>query len=262
MSAIIIENEIVHYEVLGRGRPLIFVHGWVGSWRYWVPTMQSVSSAYRAYALDLWGFGDTSKSNSRYTLQEQVNLLERFLEEMGIGKIALIGHGLGAIVALLYVRQFPHLVDRVMAIGYPMRENALNKRLTTSPPEELEKWLLAGTPLSDMARLEARKTDAQAIVHSILNLQELDLKGLSREVNIPCLFVHGLNDPAIMVPNGNKIEAFAENFHLVIFENSGHYPMLSQPNKFNRLLNDFLALDSGESPRNLQLKDEWKRRVR
>jgi CheY-like chemotaxis protein len=36
--------EIVHYEVLGRGRPLIFLHGWIGSWRYWIPSMQSAPS--------------------------------------------------------------------------------------------------------------------------------------------------------------------------------------------------------------------------
>ena len=38
--------------------------------------------------------------------------------------------------------------------------------------------------------------------------------------------------------------------------------MLDQPNYFNRLMVDFLALNSGESPRQLQLKEEWKRRLR
>ncbi|SRR5258706_11925765 len=68
MSAITIENDLVHYEVLGRGRPVIFVHGWLGSWRYWVPTMQQLSMKYRTYALDLWGFGDSGKGNNRYSL--------------------------------------------------------------------------------------------------------------------------------------------------------------------------------------------------
>ncbi|NJN43388.1 MAG: alpha/beta fold hydrolase [Anaerolineae bacterium] len=86
MSALIIDDEIVHYEVLGRGRPLIFVHGWVGSWRYWIPTMQAASISYRAYALDLWGFGETSKAQSRYSIEDYVTLLDRFLEEMGIAK--------------------------------------------------------------------------------------------------------------------------------------------------------------------------------
>ena len=65
MSAILLEQDIVHYEVLGRGRPLVFLHGWVGSWRYWIPVMQAASISFRAYALDLWGFGDSAKKPER-----------------------------------------------------------------------------------------------------------------------------------------------------------------------------------------------------
>ena len=54
MSVVTLDGEIIHYEVLGRGRPIIFLHGWVGSWRYWVPTMQAASINFRAYAMDLW----------------------------------------------------------------------------------------------------------------------------------------------------------------------------------------------------------------
>ena len=77
MSAILLESQIVHYEVLGRGRPLIFLHGWVGSWRYWIPAMQAASVAYRTYAIDLWGFGDTAKDPAQYTLDRQVMLVEK-----------------------------------------------------------------------------------------------------------------------------------------------------------------------------------------
>ena len=67
MSAILLDDRIVHYEVLGRGRPIIFLHGWVGSWRYWVPAMQAAAMSFRAYALDLWGFGDTAHDSACYT---------------------------------------------------------------------------------------------------------------------------------------------------------------------------------------------------
>ena len=50
--------------------------------------------------------------------------------------------------------------------------------------------------------------------------------------------------------------------HQIVFEESGHYPMISEPSKFNRLLNEFLNLNSGESLQSLQVKEEWKRRVR
>ncbi|MDH4138550.1 MAG: alpha/beta hydrolase, partial [Anaerolineae bacterium] len=38
MSAIVIDGGLIHYESWGRGSPLILLHGWLGSWRYWMPT--------------------------------------------------------------------------------------------------------------------------------------------------------------------------------------------------------------------------------
>src|SRR5260221_1137645 len=121
MSAITIENDLVHYEVLGRGRPVIFVHGWLGSWRYWVPAMQQLSLKYRTYALDLWGFGDSSKENpGRYSFNEQVRLLNNFMEELGIGKTVLVGHSLGAAICLHFTRLYPAKAHRLMLISAPL----------------------------------------------------------------------------------------------------------------------------------------------
>ncbi len=106
MSAITIENDLVHYEVLGRGRPVILVHGWLSSWRYWITTMQQLSMKYRTYALDLWGYGDSSKDTQRLGLDAQVKLVDDFIEKLGIGKkVAMVGHALGAAVAIRYALQ-------------------------------------------------------------------------------------------------------------------------------------------------------------
>ena len=81
MSAIIIEHDLIHYEAIGRGRPIVFIHGWVGSWRYWWSTMQAVSAfQFRAYAFDLWGFGDSGKRRERYDFESYVNLLGDFMD--------------------------------------------------------------------------------------------------------------------------------------------------------------------------------------
>ena len=84
MSAITVNGDLVHYEVLGRGRPIILLHSWLGSWRYWIPTMQQLSIKYRIYALDLWGFGDSGKNKQYYSIDGQAELVERFLDRMGI----------------------------------------------------------------------------------------------------------------------------------------------------------------------------------
>ncbi len=120
MSAITIENDLVHYEVLGRGRPVILVHGWLGSWRYWIPTMQQLSVKYRIYALDLWGFGDTGKDSARYGFESQVKLLIDFMDKLGIAKAALVGHGLGAAIAIEFARRCAERAPRVMLVSAPL----------------------------------------------------------------------------------------------------------------------------------------------
>lgn len=262
MSVVTLGNEIVHYEVLGRGRPLFFLHGWVGSWRYWVPTMQAVSFQYRAYALDLWGFGDTSKHPDKYSLGSQVDLLDQFMEHLGIAKIALVGHGLGAVVGLSFAMQFPRLVDRMMLTGLPLGPYNINPRLGSASIDELIEWLLGRLTGADAARTEAPKVDKQAITRSLQSIEQINTLQLATDLQTPCLLVYGQNDPAIQQPTMDTLENLSVQSHVILFDESGHFPMLDEPNKYNRLLNDFLTLGSGESPRQLQLKEEWKRRIR
>lgn len=261
MSVSILRDEVVHYEVLGRGRPLIFLHDWVGSWRYWIPTMQAASISYRTYSIDLWGFGDTAKNPSFYALEEQVSLLNLFLDSLGIGRVALIGHGLGAVVALMFARRFPGSVDRMMSIGMPVTAEAVNPRLRSASPAELADWLLGRTPATQAAWNEAPKADQRAILTSLSSLQSLDIATQLRLAPVPLLMVHGQNDPAIDPPP-DGLAGYPEHVHLIQFEGCGHFPMLDEPSKFNRLLTDFLTLQSGVSPAQLQLKEEWRRRVR
>lgn len=120
MSALTIDHDLVHYEVLGRGRPVILLHGWLGSWRYWIPAMQQISVRYRTYALDLWGFGESAKEPRLYGFEAQVRLLAEFMERLGISKAALVGHGLGAAIATRYALRAPDRVPRLMAISPPL----------------------------------------------------------------------------------------------------------------------------------------------
>ncbi|HET9589642.1 MAG TPA: alpha/beta hydrolase [Anaerolineales bacterium] len=260
MSAILLDDFIVHYEVLGRGRPVIFLHGWVGSWRYWITSMQVASTSYRAYALDLWGFGETARNALNYSLEQQSSLVDRFLVEMGIGKIALVGHGLGALVGMTFATRFPQSVDRVMAVSCPLAYEAVHTRLRTGTPLELSDWLSGRTPEAITALADASKADPQALTASMASLQANSLFGSFRTLNIPCLLVYGEKDQAITIPSEDF--SLSTMTHQVILESSGHFPMIDETVKFNRLLTDFLALEQGLSPRELQMKEEWRRRVR
>ncbi|MCJ7622309.1 MAG: alpha/beta hydrolase [Anaerolineaceae bacterium] len=259
MSAILLDQKIIHYEVLGRGRPLLFLHGWVGSWRYWIPAMQATSSTFRAYAVDMWGFGDSAKEMQKYDIEQQVVLVHDFINQLGIGKIALIGHGLGALVGLVFTIQNPEMVDRLLLVSCPGIDGAVNDRLRSTSQTDLADWLLERIPLTENVRADASKTDSHAVQISLNSLKALNLPELFIRLDKSCVFVHGENDPVVENPD---FDIQSELSHAVTFEQSGHFPMLDESSKFNRLVADFLALPSGESPQKLELKEEWRRRVR
>ncbi len=262
MSAIILDGQIVHYEVLGRGRPIIFLHGWVGSWRYWISSMQVASTSFRAYSLDLWGFGESARNSKRYSINQQTDLLSRFLDEMGIGKVALVGHGLGALVGFNFCARWPKSVDRIMAVNSPLHYKSINARLRTGSLTDLVGWLVSKAPEAAVTLADASKADPQAITNSISSFQSNDLFAKMCETLIPCLLVYGQNDPAIEAPPADNSISLPHMMQQVILDSSGHFPMIDEAARFNRLLLDFLALESGVSPRELQLKEEWKRRIR
>jgi pimeloyl-ACP methyl ester carboxylesterase len=262
MSAIIFEDEVVHYEVLGRGRPLIFVHGWLGSWRYWIPTMQALSAEFRTYALDLWGFGDTGKRPERYTLDAQAELLHGFMDQLGILKAAFVGHGLGGAVIMRLARKYPEWADRMMAVSLPLTGTAINPRLTTTSMASLIESLLGKGPAMDPIGVEAAKTDIAAVHTTVKALMDHSLKFELGELKPPCLLVYGEKDPVITPPPEDGLNGITGNVHRIEFDDSRHFPMLDEAAKFNRLLVDFLALKSGEDLTHLGLKEEWRRRVR
>ena len=234
MSAIILSEELVHYEVLGRGKPLIFLHGWVGSWRYWIPTMQSISTSFRSYAIDLWGFGDSAKISDLYTLAKQVELLDDFIDKLGLGKIALIGHGLGALVSILFAARKSNYVDRLLTIGVPVSYTDISPRLEASLPLDLVEWLLKNTPAIEIIRQETLKADPEAIKCSLDKFDQNQFHKVIAKLCVSHLCIFGQNDPLIHCSQLSIDAAPSPLSHHIAFDQSGHFPMLEQTSDFNR----------------------------
>jgi pimeloyl-ACP methyl ester carboxylesterase len=223
--------------------------------------MQLTSASHSAYALDLFGFGDTTHEPPSYSLEHQAGLVEGFLEEMGIGRIALIGHGLGALVGLCIAGRQPSRVARMMALALPLHPMSLDNHLRSSSPAELRE-LLGGRSADAVALPDASTIDPRALDIAVDAGQIHTALAALRDAAVPCLLVYGANDPLLKPPSPEHTQAFGGNFHQVVLEDSGHYPMFDVPDAFHRLLVDFLAMDPGASPRGLQPKEEWRRRVR
>jgi pimeloyl-ACP methyl ester carboxylesterase len=261
MSAIIIDSGLVHYEAIGRGKPIIFLHGWLGSWRYWMPTMEVASDRYRTYALDLWGFGDSDKSPNRYDLDAYVNMVSGFMDAMGIIRAPIVGHALGAVVALLLSDRQPDIVARLMTVSLPVVGAAINRKLTTGTDNVLDRMIgrkQAQTSYPDVA-LEADKADITAVTNSARLMGALDLRQIMESQDMPTLVVHGEKDSIVAPPQPDWLDGAEDytNVRPLLFKDSSHFPMIEEANKFQRLLKDFLEMADLDA---LELKEEWRRR--
>jgi pimeloyl-ACP methyl ester carboxylesterase len=262
MSSIFLDGETVHYEVLGHGKPVIFLHSWVGSLRYWIPSMQFASKRYQAFASDFWGYGATKKVADRYSLKDQFILLDELIQYMGMRDITLVGHGLGGIIAIYYSAEYPESVERTMVISFPMGIENTSPRLRYISPSEAAKWLFGPRSTNTESREDATKADPHATIDSLFEFSQVNWRQLINRIPIPSLWIHGQNDQAINLPTDEQLMFLPELALYQVFNDSGHFPMLDEPEKFNRLLSSFLKLNPGEDPNQLEFKPIWKRRVR
>ncbi len=262
MSAVVIGDGLVHYEVIGRGRPVVFIHGWLGSWRYWVPTMEDVSvMRHRTYALDLWGFGDSDKSGNRYTIDAYVELLRGFLEKLGVMHPTVVGHALGGVVALKFAAENQDRVDQVMGVSVPLIGEAVNRPLANfSGDKDALTKLAARRARFAEVEMELNKTDVSAVTRSMQSALGSDLRSVLPPLNIPTLLVYGGSDALIKPPEPEWLRFCNDNVRAISLDGAQHFPMLEERNKFNRLLKDFL--DAGQDLTSLELKEEWHRRLR
>jgi pimeloyl-ACP methyl ester carboxylesterase len=263
MSITTIGDHLIHYEALGRGEPLIFVHGWLGSWRYWWPSMQELSTKHRTFAFDLWGFGDSSKATNKYSFESYVEMLDQFIEKLGISKpITLVGHALGAAVALKYSVVRPLNVARLAAVALPLQGDFINDRLTNSDSSAFVSRVFGKSNVYPEVESETRKTDRVAMNNVATQLIGYDFSADLEKCTCPVLLVFGGQDAVIQQPGSNSafMHTPDNGRYYVALDSCNHFPMLEQTAKFNRLLMDFIHADKDQAE--LALKEHWQRRIR
>lgn len=272
MSAIHLNNRLVHYEMVGRrGQPIIFLHSWLGSWRYWLPTMDHISERHRAYALDFWGFGESDRKDSDFSVSEYVNMLFGFMDNMGLQQVNLAGHGLGGMVAIRAAIEQPQRFGKLMTVNTPI----LGEKAISVPPGALLSRLFGrSNPTNVWAKLVRQidvhdqqikdeiiedtdmlsETLVERVVASIL---KADLRPDLKQLELPMLAVYSMNDSIV---SHEQADLLREDYHLLQvlkLRGSNHFPFLDQPNVFNRMLMDFLLSEG--TP--VEIKAEWRRRV-
>ncbi len=263
MSGVLIKGGLVHYETLGRGKPILFLHGWLGSWRYWVPVMDELSADFRTYALDLWGFGDSDKTCERYDVHAYMELLLAFMDELGIWRAPLVGHTLGAAIAVQTALQHPDRVPRVMAVGLPLTPETIHRKLrATAPNEVLARCFWGRQRPYPEVEMGLAKTAPQAIARTVQAVAQLDVRAILEEIDAPVLVVYGGKDTVIDPAQADELEDRLDGARAIVLPESSHFPMLDETARFTRLLRDFMDIETPAELRELSIKQEWRRRTR
>jgi pimeloyl-ACP methyl ester carboxylesterase len=223
--------------------------------------MDALSEQYRVYAFDMWGFGDSDKSQDRYDLDSYVDLLDSFLHELGIrGPVPLIGHALGASVSVAYAREHADDVDRIMAISLPLGLDSVNQRLLSGSGSFVNRVIGRSQGENyDSVKSEFSRAAPEAIQKSVRSVMRMDMRGTLRQLNMPLLLVYGEQDNVVMPKDAAKYAGINNTAHTMMLPQCRHFPMLDRSSQFNRLLQDFLRTEDLKS---LELKDEWVRRLR
>ncbi len=269
MSAIFLPGDVLlHYEVLGRGRPpVLFLHSWVGSWRYWLLSMEEVALLpQRAYAVDLPGFGGSvslRNEEPRFDPDRALEAILHFLNELGVVQVVVVGHGLGALMALYLLARHPERVSRLLTVSLPWDTGLLERWGAVSPQ------VLAGHLLTDLtteelqvAYKEASKTPEGPYRQAMAWARDFWKQVALPSVAVPWLLLYGAQDPLAAPPQNLDALPAGENRHMVVLPETGHFPMLEYPRRFHRVLKAFLTAPAEAPLSDLALKEEWQRRVR
>lgn len=260
MSSITTDQGIVHYEVHGRGRPVILLHGWLGSWGLWQETMEFLAKNHRTYALDFWGFGESGKKRTTYAISDFVSLVDQFMEQLGIVRAPLVGHSMGGTVSLSVAIQYPSRVSKVVVIGAPIVGSSMRLILKLAGIRPiaflvfrmlwaLEKGIRLSAPFitiderwPDMIESDLSKTTLESFLNSIASLRNTDLRDTIHKINVPIMGIYGDKD-VLVDPNQWKLIAeLVPDPHISRFPGAGHFPMLDQPRIFMNTLQDFLDM--------------------
>jgi pimeloyl-ACP methyl ester carboxylesterase len=261
VASLVTDQGIIHYEAYGRGRPVLLLHGWLGSWALWRETIEVLGKEFRTYAIDFWGFGesDNTRGKEEFTVDNFVELVHQFMDRMGIVKAPLVGHSMGGTVSLSTAIRYPQQVVKVVVIGSPITGESLNLLLKVSgnpaaasffwiSPAGLRLFLRAysylmardGRKMAEMIDKDVSQITMQSFFQSIGTLRRTDLRPRLGEVRVPTLGIYGKRDIIVRPSQKDSLKDGVKHANIAYYPDAGHFPMLDTPQRFNEDLREFL----------------------
>jgi non-heme chloroperoxidase len=96
----------IYYEDHGEGQPILLVHGWLCSSKFWQRNVPELANEFRVVTVDLRGHGNSSKALTGQTLKQYARDLREVIEHLWLQETVLVGWSLGGPVILSYYEQY------------------------------------------------------------------------------------------------------------------------------------------------------------
>ncbi len=240
----------IHYVALGKGDPIVMIHGFPDFWYTWRDQMEALSSDYQVVAIDQRGYNksDKPKGMDNYALDLLVNDVAAVIKDLGQDKAIICGHDWGGMVAWQFAMSHPEMTERLMILNLP-HPRGLARELANNPQqqknsayarrfqeegahEELTAEGLAfwvKDPKAKSRYIEAfKRSDFEAMLHyykkNYPREPYQEPKGDVPKVQCPVLMIHGLEDTALLAPAlNNTWEWLEKDLTLVTIPGADHF---------------------------------------
>lgn len=248
----------MHYVEQGDGEEtIVFVHGFVSSHRWWLPTLAALPRSYRALALDLRSCGESEKIATGHRLDQYVADIEAFATAKALERFTLVGHSMGGGLAMGYAIKYPERVKGLVLVDpmapYGMRiDQATTDWLNAAQGQEraLRSVVLGAFATPPTGKyLEQLVADAVAwdsvIYHSVMDeMAAFDVSAQLGGLEVPTLVTWGDKDSVI--PFEGIVTTYGSIPHcsLEIWHGVGHSGPIEIPERFVSLLTGFIAESS------------------
>jgi pimeloyl-ACP methyl ester carboxylesterase len=262
----------LHYLREGSGPPVLLVHGLGGFAESWRHNLPALGQRATVVALDLPGFGRSSKPAGRLPLAFFADAIEHLRQALGFERLALVGHSLGGAVAAAYALAHPGRVERLALLaavlpGFDFRPSwvyrllaarglgellagmigprvlrfALGRCFCRPDPEEVE--FLVQTGSAARASAEGRAAflgTLRGVREDFLDQAERYRHGLCG-LPVPVLVIHGRQDRIVPLSHAATLAACLPRAEARWLEGCGHFPQIERREVVNPWLAEFLA---------------------
>lgn len=251
----------LYYEEYGEGQPIVFLHGTGAGLRYFEPQLTNLSNEYRTIAFDFRGHGRSEKTDMGHTLPQYARDVHAFLEAQCLDGVVLVGWSLGALVAWEYVEQFG--TERLRALVNVDMEAAPGDEdeATAFDPDRLRnihvgiqtghlEYIRQATDvmLKDppSAKLRAMMFDEMSrsppLVKSSIFVDSAmrDYREILPTIDVQMLVCAGADEKWRTVAGVERTAELVPDAEFELFEESGHCLTVEEPERFNRVVSEFV----------------------